>query len=461
MTRNVNKNSNKNIINIKIGDTKKKRRKSKKKVKPRQQSPIIISAGGSIPYAQQPPQPQIQNLHYNKRSDDYFREALAPREKYKSILNNVNTQTEYSNPLSNNVNTQTEYSNLFSNNIDTQTDNLISNHIDTQTDNLIPKHIDTQTDNLINNHIDTQTENLIPNNSDTQNNSLFDEFDDSLINRAINHRNNYYLQNAFSNLKQNTFLKDEIDESKPKASIFGDIKSGNFKLKKVETENTNPILDTPKASVLSDITSGNFKLKKTETKTTNPILDTPKKEESTMISSLIEKIKSRRKHLQNEESDDDDNNEWNDDKPIEETKKQEIFKETKEAFLKKMESEIQQKNEQIKKDNSNYQKLSKLLDEIDVNTNVSKRGDTSKQRTEINKLLKDLGEPSLKNLTKGDKIKTVLVNIKEKIDIKKEELEKLRKKQNEEHYKPTANTIHRIQNSTSDNAQTTSLNSFV
>ena len=94
MTKNVNKNSNKNIINIKIGDTKKKRRKSKKKVKPRQQSPIIISAGGSIPYGQQPPQPQpqIQNLHYNKRSDDYFREALAPREKYKSILNNVNTK---------------------------------------------------------------------------------------------------------------------------------------------------------------------------------------------------------------------------------------------------------------------------------------------------------------------------------------------------------------------------------
>jgi len=330
--------------------------------------------------------------------------------------------------------------------------------MDTQTDNLIPN---LQTDNLIPNHIDTQTENLIPNNSDTQNNSLFDEFDDSLINRAINHRNNYHLQNAFSNLKQHTYLKDEMDESKPKPSILGDITSGNFKLKKVETENTNPILDTPKASVLSDITSGNFKLKKTETKTTNPILDTPKKEESTMISSLIEKIKSRRKHLQNEESDDDDNNEWNDDKPIEETKKQEIFKETKEAFLKKMESEIQQKNEQIKKDNLNYQKLSKLLDEIDVNTNVSKYGNKGEQRKEINKLLKELNEPHLKNLQKGEKIKDILVNIKEKIDIKKEELEKLRKKQNEEHYKPTANTIHRIQNSTSDKAQTTSLNSFV
>ena len=47
--------------------------------------------------------------------------------------------------------------------------------------------------------------------------------------------------------------------------------------------------------------------------------------------------------------------------------------------------------------------------------------------------MKDLGEPSLKNLTKADKIKNVLVNIKEKIDIKKEELEKLRKKQNEEY----------------------------
>ena len=71
-----------------------------------------------------------------------------------------------------------------------------------------------------------------------------------------------------------------------------------------------------------------------------------------------------------------------------------------------------------------------------------------------------MNEPHLKNLQKGEKIKDILVNIKEKIDIKKEELEKLKKK-NEEHYKPTANTIHRIQNSTSDKAQTTSLNSFV
>ena len=123
--------------------------------------------------------------------------------------------------------------------------------------------------------------------------------------------------------------------------------------------------------------------------------------------------------------------------------------------------EIQQKNEQIKKDNLNYQKLSKLVDEIDVNTNVSKYGDTSEQRKEINKLLKELGEPSLGNLKNGEKIKNILVNIKNKIDIKKEELEKLKKKQNEEHYKPTANTIHRIQNSTSDIAQPTTLNSFV
>ena len=58
-----------------------------------------------------------------------------------------------------------------------------------------------------------------------------------------------------------------------------------------------------------------------------------------MNSSLIDKITARRKYIQNEESDDDDNdNEWNDNEPIKETKKQEMFKETKEAFLKKMES---------------------------------------------------------------------------------------------------------------------------
>ena len=126
-----------------------------------------------------------------------------------------------------------------------------------------------------------------------------------------------------------------------------------------------------------------------------------------------------------------------------------------------MESEIQQKNEQIKKDNLNYQKLSKLIDEIDVNSKVSKYGDKSEQRKEINKLLKELGEPPLGNLQNGEKIKNILVNIKNKIDIKKEELEKLKKKQNKEHYKPTANTIHRIKNSTSDKAQPTTLNSFV
>jgi len=116
MTKNVNKNSNKNIINIKIGDTKKKRRKSKKKVKP-----IIISAGGSIPYAQQSqplPQPQIQHLNYNKKSDDYFKESLAARERNNSILNNVNTKSEYSNPLSeqniNSHNKETfDYNNLY------------------------------------------------------------------------------------------------------------------------------------------------------------------------------------------------------------------------------------------------------------------------------------------------------------------------------------------------------------
>ena len=133
-------NLNKNIVFIKFGDDKKINRKTKRKIKPkaRQQKPMIISAGGCIPYVP----PQIHNLHYYKRSDDYFKESLATREKHdailnaalkrhNAILNNVNTQTECSNPLSNNVITQTEYSNPLSNNIDTQTDNLIPKHIDT------------------------------------------------------------------------------------------------------------------------------------------------------------------------------------------------------------------------------------------------------------------------------------------------------------------------------------------
>ena len=102
-------NLNKNIVFIKIGDDKKINRKVKRKTKPkaRQQKPLIISSGGSIPYAP----PQIQNLHYNKKSDDYFKDSLAAREKHDAILNaalkrhnallnNVNTKTEYSNPLS-------------------------------------------------------------------------------------------------------------------------------------------------------------------------------------------------------------------------------------------------------------------------------------------------------------------------------------------------------------------------
>jgi DNA-binding ferritin-like protein len=75
--------------------------------------------------------------------------------------------------------------------------------------------------------------------------------------------------------------------------------------------------------------------------------------------------------------------------------------------------------------------------------------------------LKDLGEPHLKKLQKGEKIKDILVNIKKKIDIKNDELEKLRKKQNKERDKPTANFIHKIQNSTSDKAQAASLSSFI
>ena len=126
MTINSNKNSNNNIINIKIGNTKKK----KSKVKSKKVTHMITSnyvSGGSIPYAQPPP--QLQNLHYNKKSDDYFKDSLAAREKHDAIwnaalkrhnalLNNINTQTEYSSPLSeqdvNNHNKETfDYNNLY------------------------------------------------------------------------------------------------------------------------------------------------------------------------------------------------------------------------------------------------------------------------------------------------------------------------------------------------------------
>ena len=124
MTLNSNKNSNNNIINIKIGNTKKRKRK----VKSKKVTHIITShyvSGGSIPYAQ----PQLQNLHYNKKSDDYFKDSLASREKHEAILNaalkrhnellnNINTKTEYSNPLSeqniNSHNKETfDYNNLY------------------------------------------------------------------------------------------------------------------------------------------------------------------------------------------------------------------------------------------------------------------------------------------------------------------------------------------------------------
>ena len=126
MTINSNKNSNNIIINIKIGNTKKRKRK----VKSKKVTHIITSnyvSGGSIPYSQ--PQPQLQNLHYNKKSDDYFKESLASQEKHDAILNaalkrhnellnNINTKTEYSNPLSeqniNSHNKETfDYNNLY------------------------------------------------------------------------------------------------------------------------------------------------------------------------------------------------------------------------------------------------------------------------------------------------------------------------------------------------------------
>ena len=136
-------NLNKNIVLIKFGDDKKINRKVKRKTKPkaRQQKPLIISSGGSIPYA-----PQIQNLHYNKKSDDYFKDSLAAREKHDAILNAV---LKRHNELLNNVNTKTVYSNPLSNNIDTQIDNSLSNNIDTQIDNSLSNNIDTQIDNLL------------------------------------------------------------------------------------------------------------------------------------------------------------------------------------------------------------------------------------------------------------------------------------------------------------------------
>ena len=86
-------------------------KKREGKVKPRQQIIPYHVSGGSIPYAQHapPPPPQIQHLNYNKKSDDYFKEPLAARERNNTILNNVNTQTEYSSPLSETF----DYNNLY------------------------------------------------------------------------------------------------------------------------------------------------------------------------------------------------------------------------------------------------------------------------------------------------------------------------------------------------------------
>ena len=156
---------------------------------------------------QPPPQPQIQNLHYNKRSDDYFREALAPREKYNSILNNVNTQTEYSNPLLNSIETQTDNSIL--NNMDTQTDNSISNNMDTQTDYSYNESDDSLINRAINYKKNKDMQRAFTNFRQNKriDNTLREK---SLIEKATNYKNNYDLQNAFSNLKHNMFLKDEI-----------------------------------------------------------------------------------------------------------------------------------------------------------------------------------------------------------------------------------------------------------
>ena len=167
------------------------------------------------------------------------------------------------------------------------------------------------------------------------------------------------LPKIIENINNNNDTSSEINKIEPsvlseeKPSFLNNITSGKFKLKKVETENKSPILDTSKPSFLNDITSEKFKLKKAEPKTTNPILDTPKKEESIMNSSLIDKLiessKSRRKHIQNEESDDDDDNEWKEDEPIKEIKKPEIFKETKEAFLKKWKVKFNKRMNKLKK----------------------------------------------------------------------------------------------------------------
>jgi hypothetical protein len=110
MTLNSNKNSNNNIMNIKIGNTKKRKRKVKLK-KVTHVITLNYVSGGSILYAQ----PQLQILHYNKKSDAILNAAL---KRHNALLNNINTKTEYSNTLSeqniNSHNKETfDYNNLY------------------------------------------------------------------------------------------------------------------------------------------------------------------------------------------------------------------------------------------------------------------------------------------------------------------------------------------------------------
>ena len=285
MTINSNKNSNKNIINIKIGDTKKKRRKSKKKVKPRQQIIPYHVSGGSIPYAQQappPPPPQIQHLNYNKKSDDYFKEPLAARERNNTILNNVNTQTEYSSPLSeqnvNNHNNKTfDYNNLYdiydSYKPDINDDNISSvsslTHYSKniiENNNEIVKGGSVKSNHTLNidpNEINYNYNPLSETNLKSEEKIIYSDFKDDNNNNSLALTPLHQLNNTGISLQNNIALKPtewwdndkhsvysemhlrehKNDDNKMQVALLSDINSPNSFLETIEKASEKPIVN--------------------------------------------------------------------------------------------------------------------------------------------------------------------------------------------------------------------------
>ena len=213
MTKSINKNSNKNVINIKIGETKKKRKRRTKQRKSQREGGYIINnvvQPQIQPQYNAPNYPPEQPIHpavfHQNRTQSVDMTSQADREGL------ANKRNAYFNTLFQNPN-ETQAPNISATNTPDDNNELLKTAFKAiKRDGMLNKRNEFVADTHYENKLKQNTfKNLSENINDSQMNAKADEFRNRYKNKPMTEEKSFTLKdNAFSGLVENNFYEKYI-----------------------------------------------------------------------------------------------------------------------------------------------------------------------------------------------------------------------------------------------------------